>query len=122
MTTSTPDFVRLPQALELMQRINAASCTRSKNAELRILVHAPGTVGGVPSVGVASILPGFDWEAGQLLLRPAQPLTALTPEQVSDITKSVRTGSSWHAYQREKALRERIAALEAEVAALKGAA
>lgn len=90
-----------------------------EQATLQVEVFRPGSIGGTPRVAVVGMQAGFDWDRGAMLLKPAQPLTALTPEQVKDIQESARKGQSWHAYQAQKKLRERIAELEAEVAALK---
>ncbi len=54
-----------------------------------------------------------------MLIYPAQPLTTLTPEQVADITTSVRKGQSWHAYEaykKHKAQLENAALEHAKVA------
>jgi hypothetical protein len=67
--------------------------------DITIVVHSPGSIGSTPSVAVRSIRAGFDWDSGEMLIFPVQPLTTLTTEQVADITESVRKGQSWHAYQ-----------------------
>lgn len=54
-----------------------------------------------------------------MLICPVQPLTTLTPEQVADITASVRRGQSWHAfeaYKKHKAQLENAAIENAKVA------
>lgn len=84
---------------ELVARIWSNSTTQRRDPEITIVVHSPGSIGPSPSVEVEAIHPGFDWDAGQVLIYPAQPLTTLTPEQVNDITESVRKGQSWHAYE-----------------------
>lgn len=88
--------------------------------EVRIVVHNPGKVGPRSSVPLQAAGYGMDWESGTFELVPATPLTRLTPEDVTAIRASVSKGQSWHAYQAHKALRERIALLEAEIAVLKG--
>ncbi|EOW6574234.1 hypothetical protein ACOYR7_004364, partial [Escherichia coli] len=47
------------------------------------------------------------------------PLTTLTPEQVADITDSVRKGQSWHAYQEYKKHKEQLEKLSMELEAAK---
>ncbi|ELX6439215.1 hypothetical protein SJ703_003354, partial [Escherichia coli] len=84
-----------------------------------IVVHSPGRIGSTPSVEVQSIQVGFDWDAGQVMIFPAQPLTTLTPEQVADITDSVRKGQSWHAYQEYKKHKEQLEKLSIELDAAK---
>ncbi|ENY7211372.1 hypothetical protein ACFZKT_005715, partial [Escherichia coli] len=56
---------------------------------------------------------------GKVLIFPAQPLTTLTPEQVADITDSVRKGQSWHAYQEYKKHKEQLEKLSIELDAAK---
>jgi hypothetical protein len=67
-----------------------------------IEVHEPGSIGGTPFVEVEQVYSGIDWNAGKVLLKPAQPLTKLTREEVDAISKSVAEGQSWHAYQQYK--------------------
>lgn len=87
---------------ELVARIWSTPLTHRRDPEIKIIIHSPGSIGATPSVEVEAIHPGFDWDAGQVMIYPAQPLTTLTPEQVNDITESVRKGQSWHAYQTYK--------------------
>ncbi|MBE4833248.1 hypothetical protein [Enterobacter cloacae complex sp. P47BA] len=87
---------------ELVARIWSSSTTQRRDPEITISIHSPGGIGASPSVAVESIQVGFDWDAGQVLIYPAQPLTTLTPEQVNDITTSVRKGQSWHAFEAYK--------------------
>lgn len=86
---------------------------------ITIVVHSPGRIGSTPSVEVQSIQAGFDWDAGKVMIFPAQPLTTLTPEQVADITDSVRKGQSWHAYQEYKKHKEQLEKLSMELEAAK---
>ena len=87
--------------------------------DVTIVVHSPGRIGSTPSVEVQSIQVGFDWDAGKVLIFPAQPLTTLTPEQITDITDSVRKGQSWHAYQEYKKHKEQLEKLSIELDAAK---
>lgn len=87
---------------ELVASIWSNTLTQRRDPEITILVHSPGSIGPSPSVEVEAIHAGFDWDAGQVMIYPAQPLTTLTPEQVNDITESVRKGQSWHAYEAHK--------------------
>lgn len=52
-----------------------------------------------------------------MLIFPSQPLTTLTPEQITDITDSVRKGQSWHAYQEYKKHKEQLEKLSIELEA-----
>jgi hypothetical protein len=90
------------------------------DADAYITVYSPGTLGAQPTVGIDRANFGFDWDHGKFLIRPTQHLTKLTREEVVAIRDSVARSQSWHAFQREKALRERIRDLEVELAALKG--
>ncbi|MCV9036972.1 hypothetical protein ODZ08_28250, partial [Escherichia coli] len=76
-------------------------------------------IGSTPSVEVQSIHAGFDWDSGKVLIFPSQPLTTLTPEQITDITDSVRKGQSWHAYQEYKKHKEQLEKLSIELDAAK---
>ena len=87
---------------ELVARIWSNPTTQRRDPEITISILSPGSIGASPSVEVESIQAGFDWDAGQVMIYPAQPLTALTPEQVSEISESVRKGQSWHAYEAYK--------------------
>lgn len=104
---------------DLVTRIWSNSLTQRRDPETRIIIHSPGSIGATPSVEVESIQAGFDWDAGQVLIYPVQPLTTLTPEQVADITASARKGQSWHAfetYKKHKAQLENAAIEHAKVA------
>ncbi|MFK4136548.1 hypothetical protein ACI2KR_30410 [Pseudomonas luteola] len=79
-----------------------------KDPDVVVLVHSPGSIGGSPAVGIKSIEAGIDWDAGRVIIRTESSLTRLSAEQVADISKSVSKGSSWHAYQLEKARLETI--------------
>lgn len=109
---------------ELVARLWSNPLTQRRDPKITILVHSPGRIGPSPSVEVEAIHAGFDWDAGQVMIYPAQPLTVLTPEQVSAIEESVRKGQSWHAYQAHKKHREEVKELTAQrdelLAALEG--
>ncbi|HAW8460255.1 TPA: ead/Ea22-like family protein [Escherichia coli] len=90
-----------------------------RDMDVTIVVHSPGSIGSTPSVEVQSIHAGFDWDSGKVLIFPAQPLTTLTPEQITDITDSVRKGQSWHAYQEYKKHKEQLEKLSIELDAAK---
>ncbi|EJN6897304.1 hypothetical protein V9S29_004804, partial [Escherichia coli] len=90
-----------------------------RDMDVTIVVHSPGSIGSTPSVEVQSIHAGFDWDSGTVLIFPAQPLTTLTPEQITDITDSVRKGQSWHAYQEYKKHKEQLEKLSIELDAAK---
>lgn len=109
----------IADAIAIMERAQRMQSSRG----LRLVVRKfnPGALTAHQTTDVKSLYAGIDWDAGKLIIEPAAPLTELTPEQVADITKSVRAGSSWHAYKRDERMRERIKALEAEVRRLGGA-
>lgn len=104
---------------ELVNRILSNNHSHRRDMDVTIVVHSPGSIGSTPSVEVQSIHAGFDWDSGKVLIFPAQPLTTLTPEQVADITDSVRKGQSWHAYQGYKKHKEQLEKLSIELDAAK---
>lgn len=104
---------------ELVNRILSDNHSHRRDMDVTIVVHSPGRIGSTPSVEVQSIQVGFDWDAGQVMIFPAQPLTTLTPEQITDITDSVRKGQSWHAYREYKKHKEQLEKLSIELDAAK---
>ncbi|MGK5380437.1 hypothetical protein NA339_22360 [Salmonella sp. NW674] len=104
---------------ELVNRILSDNHSHRRDMDVTIVVHSPGSIGSTPSVEVQSIHAGFDWDSGKVLIFPAQPLTTLTPEQITDITDSVRKGQSWHAYQEYKKHKEQLEKLSIELDAAK---
>jgi hypothetical protein len=110
-------MIRVESAIAAMERTLAMHSSREWNVAVR--KFNPGGLTANQTTDVKSVYEGFDWESGKFIIEPAAPMTELTPEQVADITTSVRSGSSWHAYQREKKLLERIKALEAELGSLR---
>ncbi|HCS7155038.1 TPA: hypothetical protein OR345_003868 [Escherichia coli] len=104
---------------ELVNRILSNNHSHRRDMNVTIVVHSPGSIGSTPSVEVQSIHAGFDWDSGKVLIFPSQPLTTLTPEQITDITDSVRKGQSWHAYQEYKKHQEQLEKLSIELDAAK---
>ena len=105
---------------ELVNRILSNNHSHRRDMDVTIVVHSPGSIGSTPSVEVQSIHAGFDWDSGKVLIFPSQPLTTLTPEQITDITDSVRKGQSWHAYREYKKHQEQLEKLSIELDALCG--
>jgi hypothetical protein len=103
----------LDAAIEHLLRIKQMGGSREWHLVVR--KTNPGGLTAHQTTEVKAIYAGFDWEAGKVVIEPARPLTELSPEQVEAIQKSVRAGGSWHAYEREKKLRARIAELEAKL-------
>ncbi|MDP4076229.1 hypothetical protein [Acidovorax sp. A1169] len=109
-------------ATQLAEIILRAS-TRKLDDEVRIVAQArAATMGPRHTVGLHSAGYGIDWENGTFELIPATPLTVLTPEELAEVRKSMAMGQSWHAYKSWKKQDERIKALEAELATLRGRA
>ncbi|EFW0215976.1 DUF551 domain-containing protein [Shigella sonnei] len=104
---------------ELVNRILSNNHSHRRDMDVTIVIHSPGSIGSTPSVEVQSIHAGFDWDSGKVLIFPAHPLTTLTPEQITDITDSVRKGQSWHAYQEYKKHKEQLEKLSIELDAAK---
>lgn len=111
------EFMSVDNAIATMRRMQAMQPNRSW--QLAIRKFNPGGLTAHQTVGVKNMYAGIDWEAGHVILEPVRPLTELTSEEVADISKSVREGQSWHAYQIHKEHQARIKYLEAEVARLK---
>ncbi|CAD5991759.1 DUF551 domain-containing protein [Escherichia coli] len=103
----------------LLNRILSNNHRHRRDMDVTIVVHSPGSIGSTPSVEVQSIHAGFDWDSGKVLIFPTQPLTTLTPEQITDITDSVRKGQSWHAYQEYKKHKEQLEKLSIELESAK---
>lgn len=103
----------------LLNRILSNNHSHRRDMDVTIVVHSPGSIGSTPSVEVQSIHAGFDWDSGKVLIFPSQPLTTLTPEQITDITDSVRKGQSWHAYQEYKNHKEQLEKLSIELESAK---
>lgn len=108
--------VTVARATEILARIQDY---RRDQTTLAVEVFSPGSIGGTPRAYIVGMQAGFDWDNGVMLLKPSSPLTTLKPKQVAAIMDSARKGQSWHAHEAQKRLRERIRALEAELAALK---
>ena len=104
--------MKLSEALPLLERIGS----RGGDPELLVVVQSEGGIGGTPAVPVTGIHAGFDWDSGKVLISTERALTGLSAADVEAIRASVRQGSSWHAYQANKQLRERIAELERQLA------
>ena len=105
--------MKLTVLIEAMQSI----LSTHGDAEVLVCVQSQGELRGhTPAVAVTEAHAGFDWDRGRVLLSPERPLIALSAEQVDAIVKSLRRGQSWHAYQTQKSLRNRIRILEAQVA------
>lgn len=114
--------MKFKTALEKLNAIASQLGSRLDTADLVIMVNKPGAVGGTPSVQVLDINAGFDWDANKILIATKEDLSVLTTEEREAILESVRQGSSWHAYQAQKKLIDKIAALELELAQLKNPA
>lgn len=111
--------MKLLDAIESLECIYRNTGSRRDTVELVVMVHQPGTVGGTPCVAVDRIYAGFDWDANCILLSTSKPLSALSPEDLAAINKSAKDGQSWHAYQQQKKLLERIRSLECELAGIR---
>lgn len=75
------------------------------------------TVGARPSVTLTELRPGFDWDAGKVLLQPAQPLGIAGPEleRLKEILKEATEALFWI----ERELRDFGATDTARIAKLK---
>lgn len=104
---------------DVVARLEKIQSNAGREMRLTIATWNPSGLSAHQSTEVEALDMGFDWTAGQVIVRPARQLTALSHEQVSDITVSVRAGGSWHVQQERKRLRAHITELEAELASLR---
>jgi hypothetical protein len=109
--------ITLDQFLDRLARMPGM---RSAETRLTVRIANPGGLSGSHTVSVVDAHLGFDWEARQLVLQPALPLTTLSADDVEAIRKSAAGGQSWHAYQQHKDYKKREAKLLAEIARLSG--
>lgn len=82
--------------------------------KLVVVLHRPGSMGGTPCIEVEGIHDGFDWDAGKVMIHTAQPLTLLSPEDVTAIHESVKKGQSWHAFEAHRKIDDKRLAAERE--------
>ncbi|MGK3404274.1 hypothetical protein ACSLNT_29605, partial [Escherichia coli] len=54
-----------------IRRVRSSYSSRSRDMDVTIVVHSPGSIGSTPSVEVQSIHAGFDWDSGKVLIFPA---------------------------------------------------
>lgn len=108
--TGTQEMTAGSLAEILMQRDS-----RHFDCKVRVLVHAPGTVGSSPSVSVVGAQFGFDWDNGTFQIVTSEKLTTLSADDVAAIRASVAKGGSWHAYQSWKTQQDQIKQLRARV-------
>lgn len=94
--------MQLTQALEELMRDSLLRENERRPIKLAVEVFEPGRIGGTPCSEVKYLNPGFDWNAGTLLIVPSEPLTRLSAEDVAAIHASISKGQSWHAYQEFK--------------------
>jgi hypothetical protein len=104
--------IDLKTALHVIQQ--CLSEDERRPMKLAIVVQSQGSIGGTPCVEVDSMQAGFDWDAGKLMIYPAQPLSQLSPEEVAAISESVSKGQSWHAYQAYKAQQEKLKSVQVQ--------
>lgn len=107
--------MKFKKALEKLNRIAEHMGSRLDTADLMIMIHSPGSIGGTPSIPVLDINAGFDWDANKVLITTDKALSLLTIEERDAISVSISKGQSWHAYQAHKKLTDKITALENEL-------
>jgi hypothetical protein len=88
--------------LDLTKALSEPNLRAPADTTVQIAVHRL-SLSGQATVGVVSARFGIDWNVGQLILSPAQPLLALTQEQAGEITASWRKGSTIAGYEQYKA-------------------
>ena len=117
MSEAAAKRVSAVDALAVIQR--AQKLHPGQEWRLTVAISNPGGLSAHQTVEVEAMYSGFDWTAGQIIVQPSLPLSMLTPEQVAAVVESVRKGSSWHAYQRDRKSHARIKELEDELRALR---
>jgi len=90
----------------------------AKDLKVIVPVFSPGSMGGTKGVAITDIDIGFDHDHGKAILRLDGDVSKLTDKQKSAIMQSVRRGSSWHAYQQYKVMKEREQAERSRLHAL----
>jgi hypothetical protein len=69
------------------------------NLDVMILINLPyTTVGSRPMVGIESVYGGFDWEAGRLMIKPAEGLTP-TDRDFAKQMKDMQDKLGWSDYE-----------------------
>lgn len=74
----------------------------AEECRFMVRISNPGGLTAHQTVDACDVSFGFDWEARQIVVTPAKPLTTLTPEQLAEVAASVKNGQSWHAYEAHK--------------------
>ncbi|MHB1666022.1 hypothetical protein [Thiomonas sp.] len=74
-------------ALEHLTKIAAQPGGQDLN--LAIPVYAPGSIGASPTVPVAAISAGIDWDHGRVFMHPEGQLSRLTPETQAALDRSM---------------------------------
>lgn len=104
---------------ELVDYINNSNIDINRKINVRIVVNAPGSIGGTPCVDIKQVGFGIDWDNNTLLIFPENELTRLTLEQVNEISESVKKGNSWHSYQAYKKQKEEVDTYKKEIEELR---
>lgn len=107
----------LERAIELLTEMQRRGANQGREWRICIRKHNPGGMTAHQTTDAVAVHMGFDWEAGRIVFEPARPMTELSPEDVEAIHKSVRAGSSWHAYKAQERTAERL--LKARTALIK---
>lgn len=105
----------LNDLLPLLQRPHLTKVNERRPYTIRISVLRPGSMGSSPSVEVIAVDEGIDWDQGTLFLRPEETLTALSPDDVLAIRKSVSLGQSWHSFEEFKVQNAKVKLAEARL-------
>lgn len=84
--------------------------------KLAVVVHAPGSIGGTPASIITSVVAGFDWDQGTILITTADRLTRLSAEDVEAIRLDSKKAQSPAGYQMYKRHKEVTDELKAQVA------
>ena len=113
--------MELQKFLTKLDYIVVQNGRRCGTDRVAIAIHRPGSIGGSPVVDVKDVevvhikdaTKGIDWDSSKIILTLEQDVCTLTPDQRDAITADVKKGQSRESYEQYKALKIKIAKLEA---------
>lgn len=77
---------------ELMSILEQSTRFKHDDPTIVVQITKPyGTCGASPSVEILQAYPGFDWDAGKILLQPAEPLQQINSTLSEQLAKTVKS-------------------------------
>lgn len=84
---------------EFCDKINLYTHDRNKDKEVVIEISLPySTVGSTPSVGIKSVMSGFDFDSGKFIIIPEKDLT-YPNEEFAQGMKKLQDECGWLKYE-----------------------